>query len=165
MFTTINSYALPILLQFSNRDVYHREQWHTHYSHILGRRRNAIGRYRQLSIVMAVEWLNRYFSGSNPGPVPPLMPSGSEFALKVYYAALSIGYSHTATYAHIASLIGSPGAARAVGRALGANPIMIMIPCHRILGSDGSLTGFAAGLEVKRALLGLESGQRVLPRL
>ena len=116
-------------------------------------------------IVMAVEWLNRYFSGSNPGPVPPLMPSGSEFALKVYYAALSIGYSHTATYAHIASLIGSPGAARAVGRALGANPIMIMIPCHRILGSDGSLTGFAAGLEVKRALLGLESGQRVLPRL
>ncbi|MGN0232132.1 MAG: methylated-DNA--[protein]-cysteine S-methyltransferase [Muribaculaceae bacterium] len=116
-------------------------------------------------IVMAVEWLNRYFSGSDPGQVPALMPSGSEFALKTYRAASTIGYSQTATYAHIASLIGSPGAARAVGRALGANPILIMIPCHRILGSDGSLTGFAAGLEVKRALLDLESGKTVLPRL
>jgi len=78
-------------------------------------------------------------------------------AAKDYAQALrGIGFGQTRTYGEIAAALGKPGAARAVGRACGKNPLLIVIPCHRVIGSGGKMTGFAAGIEIKRALLSLE---------
>jgi O-6-methylguanine DNA methyltransferase len=84
------------------------------------------------------------------------------FALSVWAAAARIAYGETRTYGWIADQVGGPGAAQAVGAALGANPVPLIVPCHRVLGSDGSLHGFAGGLEMKARLLAMESGQWAL---
>ena len=86
----------------------------------------------------------------------PLAPSGTDFQRRVWQALRQIRYGETATYSAIAEAIASPKAVRAVGGAVGNNPISIIIPCHRILGKDGSLTGFGGGLPTKRYLLQLE---------
>lgn len=99
-------------------------------------------------------WLTLYFEGRNPGPMPPLKPKGSEYRQKVWKALLEIPYGQTVTYARLAGLI--PTSPRAVGGAVGHNPISILIPCHRVVGSGGALTGYAGGLDKKRALLRLE---------
>ena len=91
----------------------------------------------------------------------PLAPSGSPFQLRVWDALQEIPYGQTATYGEIARKVGVPSAPRAVGAANGLNPIGIIVPCHRVIGSDGSLTGYGGGLERKRLLLDLEAG--VLP--
>jgi methylated-DNA-[protein]-cysteine S-methyltransferase len=82
--------------------------------------------------------------------------SGSEFQRQVWRALLGIARGQTASYGDIARQIGSPSAVRAVGGAVGRNPLSVIVPCHRVVGSDGSLTGYAGGLERKRALLHLE---------
>jgi methylated-DNA-[protein]-cysteine S-methyltransferase len=84
------------------------------------------------------------------------LSQGTRFQQQVWEAAQSIPYGQVRTYAELARSIGRPKAARAVGSALGRNPLLIVVPCHRVLRSDGGLGGFAAGLEVKRALLRLE---------
>ncbi|MGI2336170.1 MAG: methylated-DNA--[protein]-cysteine S-methyltransferase [Dehalogenimonas sp.] len=84
------------------------------------------------------------------------LTAATEFQQQVYKAACSIPYGETISYGELANQLGKPGAARAVGRALGANPLPILIPCHRVVGSDGSLTGFTGGLETKQKLLELE---------
>lgn len=108
----------------------------------------------------AARWLDAYFSGRDPGPTPPLSPQGSPFQLSVWRALRDIPYGHTASYsdiaASLAALTAKPVSPRAVGGAVGRNPISILIPCHRVLGKDGSLTGYAGGLDVKRRLLALE---------
>jgi methylated-DNA-[protein]-cysteine S-methyltransferase len=110
-----------------------------------------------------VSELDRYFSG-----IPTQFSAALDvdrytgFQQTVWKAAQAIPYGSTLTYGRIASDLGRREAARAVGAALGQNPFPILIPCHRVLGSDGALTGFAGGLEWKRALLGLESGQKNL---
>jgi methylated-DNA-[protein]-cysteine S-methyltransferase len=101
-------------------------------------------------------WLERYFAGDNPAGDFELAPAGTPFQRAVWTALRTIPYGATASYADIARSIGQPSAVRAVGAANGRNPIAILIPCHRVVGSDGSLTGYAGGLERKRALLALE---------
>ena len=92
----------------------------------------------------------------------PLRPAGAPFQLRVWEALLRIPYGETASYGEIARELGHPTAARAVGAANGRNPIAIVVPCHRVIGANGSLTGYAGGLECKRALLDLEVGRAAL---
>lgn len=88
----------------------------------------------------------------------PMRPSGTPFQQEVWRQLCAIPYGETQSYGHLARLLGRPGAARAVGGACHANPLLILIPCHRVLGSTGALTGFGAGLAVKKVLLELEGG-------
>lgn len=102
------------------------------------------------------EFLDDYFNGKNPKISFKLNPNGSEFQLKVWRIVSEIGYGETLTYGEIASRISPTMSAQAVGGAVGRNPIAILIPCHRVLGANGKLTGYAAGLERKIELLKLE---------
>lgn len=107
------------------------------------------------------EWLDIYFSGRDPGFTPPLSFSATDFRKQVWDRLLMIPYGETVTYGEIAAQIarenGEPGmSAQAVGGAVGRNPIALIIPCHRVIGADGSLTGYAGGLERKQALLEME---------
>lgn len=105
----------------------------------------------------AAAQLREYFAGNLQAFDLPLAPRGTEFQQSVWSALLEIPYGQTTTYSTIANKIGRPAAVRAVGAANGANPIPIIIPCHRVIGANGSLTGFGGGLDVKRQLLALES--------
>lgn len=102
-------------------------------------------------------WLDRYFSGARPAIDLPLAPRGTSFQREVWRALQRIPYGETASYGEIAARVGRPSAMRAVGAANGRNPIAILIPCHRVIGADGTLTGYAGGLDRKRALLALEA--------
>lgn len=105
----------------------------------------------------AVRWLDSYFAGREPGFTPLLRPyKPSPFRQKVWDALREIPYGKTRTYGEIAEKIGCRQSAQAVGNAVGHNPISLIIPCHRVLGKDGSLTGYAGGLERKAWLLRLE---------
>lgn len=99
-------------------------------------------------------WLGDYFAGRRPPALPPLAPEGTVFQQSVWRRLLEIPYGRTCTYGALAAELGS--SPRAVGSAVGHNPISILIPCHRVLGADGSLTGYAGGVEKKRFLLKLE---------
>src|SRR5437868_2993067 len=92
----------------------------------------------------------------------PLLLEGTEFQKKVWTQLQTIPYGETVSYKTLAEKIASPKAVRAVGAANGANPIPIIIPCHRVIGNDGSLTGFGGGLPLKKRLLELESRQMIL---
>lgn len=106
------------------------------------------------------EWLDDYFNGLNPEISFKLDLHGSDFRLKVWRILSEIPYGETLTYGEIASRISPSMSAQAVGGAVGHNPIAIIIPCHRVIGKNGSLTGYAAGLERKNALLELEKLNR-----
>ena len=101
--------------------------------------------------------LNEYFAGQRKIFDLELKPSGTSFQLEVLQALKHIPYGQTASYQDIANAVGRPRAVRAVGSANGRNPLPIVIPCHRVIGSDGSLTGFGGGLRAKQYLLALES--------
>jgi methylated-DNA-[protein]-cysteine S-methyltransferase len=103
--------------------------------------------------------LQAYFEGKLKDFDLPLVLEGTEFQLLVWRNLRKIPYGETVSYGQLARRIGSPEAARAVGLANGSNPIPIIIPCHRVIGSSGDLTGFGGGLPVKKKLLALESGQ------
>lgn len=100
--------------------------------------------------------LDRFFERRLKAFSVPLAPRGTEFQVRVWRALQTIPYGDTATYGEIAKRIGRPAAARAVGAANGQNPICLFVPCHRVIGADGSLTGFGGGLERKEYLLALE---------
>ncbi len=100
--------------------------------------------------------LEQYFQGTRQTYSIPLLAEGTEFQKKVWRALLDIPYGETRTYQEIARAIGNPNASRAVGMANHRNPIAILIPCHRVIGADGSLTGYAAGVWRKAYLLDLE---------
>ena len=105
----------------------------------------------------AERWLDLYFSGKAPDFTPPLRPGGTAFQQAVWRCLLSIPYGRTMTYGEIAVSMGlPPGAARAVGGAVSRNPISLIIPCHRVVGAGGGLTGYAGGIERKKQLLELE---------
>ncbi|OBH01273.1 MULTISPECIES: methylated-DNA--[protein]-cysteine S-methyltransferase [unclassified Mycobacterium] len=104
----------------------------------------------------AVEQIDAYFAGELTEFDIELELRGTEFQRRVWRALLTIPYGATRSYGQIAEQIGAPGSARAVGWANGHNPIAIVVPCHRVIGANGSLTGFGGGLDRKRALLGLE---------
>ena len=105
-----------------------------------------------------VRWLDVYFSGKDPGFLPPLHPQGSPFRQTVWDILLTIPRGQTMTYGEIARRLGVRSA-QAVGGAVGHNPISILIPCHRVVGSDGSLTGYAGGFDRKTRLLQLEGAR------
>ncbi|WP_269856473.1 methylated-DNA--[protein]-cysteine S-methyltransferase [Streptomyces sp. RPT161] len=113
-------------------------------------------RYDPTPFVEAERQLKAYFAGELRDFDLPLAPRGTAFRERVWAALDTIPYGSTVTYRELSARAGSPGAVRAIGGAVGANPLMIIRPCHRVIGSDGSLTGYAGGLDRKRALLTLE---------
>ncbi|MGI5986148.1 MAG: methylated-DNA--[protein]-cysteine S-methyltransferase [Clostridiales bacterium] len=105
---------------------------------------------------LAASQLNEYFSGKRKNFDLPLEPLGTEFQKKVWAALSEIPYGDTRSYKDIADRVGSPKAARAVGGANNKNPLIIVIPCHRVIGANGDLVGYGCGLDMKRFLLELE---------
>lgn len=110
----------------------------------------------------AVRQLALYFAGKLRAFELELRPRGTEFQLAVWSELQRIPYGETVSYGELARRLGKPAASRAVGLANGANPIAIIIPCHRVIGATGKLTGFGGGLDVKRRLLALEQGMGLL---
>lgn len=110
-----------------------------------------------LRLAGAVKELEEYFAGARTAFDVPLRPRGTAFQLRVWEALREIPFGETLPYGELARHMGRPGAARAIGAATGRNPIAILIPCHRVVGADGSLVGFGGGLDRKRALLELET--------
>lgn len=119
-------------------------------------------KYKETSAIKEAErWLDIYFSGKNPGYIPAINPKGTEFQKLVWKLLLEIPYGKTTTYGEIAGKIAeiknvSRMSAQAVGGAVGKNPITIIIPCHRVVGKNGKLTGYAYGIDKKISLLALE---------
>lgn len=105
--------------------------------------------------------LEEYFAGNRKQFDLPLAPKGTDFQKRVWKALTDIPYGETRTYGEIAAAVGSPKAARAVGMANNKNPIGIIIPCHRVVGVDGKLVGYAGGMEKKEWLLNLEQEKRL----
>jgi methylated-DNA-[protein]-cysteine S-methyltransferase len=114
-------------------------------------------------LLEAERQLKEYFSGERTEFNLPLEPNGSAFQKKVWRALGEIPFGQTRSYSELAKAVGSAKACRAVGAANGRNPLAIVVPCHRVIGSDGSLTGYAGGLEVKAALLALEARSSANP--
>lgn len=110
----------------------------------------------------AAAQMAEYFAGQRKTFTIPLAPKGTEFQKRVWQALCDIPYGETRCYADIAAAIGNPKASRAVGMANNRNPLMIVIPCHRVIGRNGALTGYAGGLDLKQKLLCLEQGKQVL---
>lgn len=113
----------------------------------------------------AAAQLDEYFAGERRTFDLPLDLQGSEFERDAWLALAEVPYGETTSYGRQAEVIGRPGAFRAVGAANGRNPVPIVLPCHRIIGADGSLVGFGGGLALKQRLLDLESAQQPLPGL
>ncbi len=113
--------------------------------------------YNEKPFAEAIRQLNEYFAGDRRDFDLPLRLDGTEFQLLVLSELRRIPYGQTTSYSDIAERIGRPKAVRAVGAANGRNPIPINVPCHRVIGASGDLTGFGGGLETKEALLRLES--------
>ena len=109
-------------------------------------------------LTATARWLSAYFAGSD-APQPPTDPEGTPFQHQVWEALRTIAPGATSSYSALARQIGRPEAVRAVGAAIGRNPLSVLVPCHRVLGSGGALTGYAGGLGRKQALLALEAGQ------
>ncbi|MEN4768363.1 methylated-DNA--[protein]-cysteine S-methyltransferase [Duffyella gerundensis] len=109
-------------------------------------------------LLQAEQQLQEYFAGTRQRFDLPLDFAGTEFQRKVWAALVSIPFGETRSYKQIAEQIGHPSAMRAVGAANGRNPVSIIAPCHRVIGTNGKLTGFAGGLDIKAFLLSLESG-------
>ena len=112
--------------------------------------------HNDFTLLEAQKQLNDYFDGKLTKFSVPLDLHGTDFQKKVWQALLTIPFGQTRSYADIAMQIGSPRAVRAVGAANGKNPLSIIAPCHRVIGSNGSLTGFAGGIKIKRHLLAFE---------
>ncbi|MDO4869157.1 MAG: methylated-DNA--[protein]-cysteine S-methyltransferase [Bacillota bacterium] len=135
----------------------------TYFEEVLGSEAVQDGRETELLPVFqqTIKWLDTYFQGSVPDFTPKLVITGSPFRKRVCQIMLTIPYGHTMSYGQIAEIIAAERgikkmAAQAVGGAVGHNPISLIIPCHRVVGSDGSLTGYGGGIEKKSALLELE---------
>lgn len=113
------------------------------------------------ALLQAKQWLDLYFSGAEPDFTPPLHPAGTAFQQAIWQLLLQIPYGQTATYGELARRLAREKgretlSAQAVGGAVGHNPISLVIPCHRVVGAGGNLTGYAGGVDKKRALLALE---------
>lgn len=105
---------------------------------------------------MAAKQLDEYFAGKRKGFDVPICPRGTDFQRSAWAALQKIPYGETRSYKQVAEMLGNPDASRAVGMANNKNPIWIIIPCHRVIGSNGSLVGYAGGTDMKRRLLELE---------
>ncbi|MBV8950364.1 MAG: methylated-DNA--[protein]-cysteine S-methyltransferase [Actinobacteria bacterium] len=114
-------------------------------------------------LVAATRELDEYFDGRRTGFDCPLSMRGTPFQRTVWAALLDIPYGETISYGELAHRVGAPRAARAVGLANGRNPVPIVVPCHRVIGANGTLTGYGGGLDRKRWLLAHEAGRAQLP--
>jgi methylated-DNA-[protein]-cysteine S-methyltransferase len=121
--------------------------------------------YNEKPFAAARQQLTEYFAGERREFDLPLKLNGTEFQMSVLRALQKIPYGETTSYADIAERIGRPKAVRAVGAANGRNPIPIIVPCHRVIGSHGDLTGFGGGLDTKEALLRLEAEHSQFPNV
>jgi len=121
--------------------------------------------YNEKPFAVARQQLTEYFAGERREFDLPLKLNGTEFQMSVLRALQQIPYGETTSYADIAERIGRPKAVRAVGAANGRNPIPIIVPCHRVIGSHGELTGFGGGLDTKEALLRLEAEHSQFPNV
>lgn len=146
--------------------------WSTEHRHAMWKRlgQRAKAEFEELpcptskkSLAALVRELEEYFCGERKAIDMPLRMFGTEFQLKVWAALREIPYGDAISYAELARRIGKPTAVRAVAVANSQNPISILVPCHRVLGADGRLTGYAGGLAAKRALLVLEGALPVMP--
>jgi methylated-DNA-[protein]-cysteine S-methyltransferase len=124
--------------------------------HRRGPAADAIGEHTSEGFDEVRKQLGEYFAGTRTVFDLPLAPRGDEFYQQVWAQLLTIPYGETRSYGQLARALGDPGLAQAVGTANGRNPISIIVPCHRVVGADGNLTGYAGGLERKRFLLDLE---------
>ncbi len=106
-------------------------------------------------ILETIQWLDDYFAGKRPCDVPRLNPQGTAFQKRVWTALFTIWYGQTKTYGEIARMVDCRSA-QAVGQAVGANPVALIIPCHRVIAANGQLGGYAYGTEIKKQLLELE---------
>ena len=106
-------------------------------------------------ILETIQWLDDYFAGKRPCDVPRLTPQGTAFQQRVWQTLLTIPYGKTVSYGELARMVGCKSA-QAVGQAVGANPIALLIPCHRVIAANGQLGGYAYGTEIKKQLLELE---------
>lgn len=113
-------------------------------------------------LVQAKRELAEYFAGERKVFDVAMAPEGTPFQRAVWKAISGVAFGETITYGELARRAGSPGSVRAAGAATGRNPLTIVVPCHRIVGSTGSLTGYAGGLDRKRALLAMEAGEMAL---
>jgi O-6-methylguanine DNA methyltransferase len=155
--TTIDSPVGPLTLTASDgalTRVHMRLQRHTPH------RAPAAWRRDDGAFAQAKDQLDAYFAGTRTAFDLPLAPSGTEFQRRVWAALCEIPYGETISYGELARLVGRPDAARAVGLANGRNPLAVVVPCHRVIGADGSLTGYGGGLDRKRWLLGHEAAHR-----
>lgn len=119
--------------------------------------------YSETPFQRPIQQLKEYFSGKRKTFTINLVSKGTPFQQQVWQALLSIPYGHTLSYGQIAQAIGKPKAVRAVGAANGQNPVSIIVPCHRVIGSNGKLVGYGGGLSIKEALLTHENHHRPLP--
>jgi methylated-DNA-[protein]-cysteine S-methyltransferase len=117
-----------------------------------------VGPYDDRAFDDVTSQLTEYFAGTRRQFDLPLAPEGTPFQQRVWRVLLDIPYGQTISYGELAARIGQPSAARAVGLANGSNPLPIVIPCHRVIGAGGKLTGYGGGLPIKRQLLALERG-------
>jgi len=124
--------------------------------HKRGPKPESLGKRARSGFEQTVSELQEYFGKSRTQFTLPLAPQGTDFQRRVWEALRNIPYGETRSYAQLADAIGNRAAIRAVGLANGRNPISIVVPCHRVIGSDGSLTGYAGGLDRKKLLLELE---------
>ncbi|HMJ21899.1 MAG TPA: methylated-DNA--[protein]-cysteine S-methyltransferase, partial [Terriglobales bacterium] len=121
-------------------------------------------RHDAVPLTETIRQLQAYFAGELENFNLPLAPEGTPFQKEVWQRLCDISYGQTISYGELARRIGNPKASRAVGLANGSNPIPIVIPCHRVIGSNGKLTGYGGGLPIKEKLLALERHQlRLLP--
>ena len=148
----------PMLLAASDLGLH--GAWFSGQAHFDGVAPDWIARPDHALLQAAAAQLDEWYAGQRRDFELPLAPLGTPFQQSVWQGLRGIGYGQTGRYGALAAQLGRAGAARAVGAATGRNPISIIIPCHRLLGSGGALTGYAGGLARKRALLAFEAGDR-----
>jgi methylated-DNA-[protein]-cysteine S-methyltransferase len=158
--TTMNTPLGSLLLAASDAGL--RGVWFEGQRHFAGRDPAWQGDARAPLLRDAIAQLDAYFGGALRNFDLPLDPVGTPFQRAVWKAISAVRYGTTQSYGELAAVAGATGAARAAGAATGRNPLGIVVPCHRILGAQGALTGYAGGLDRKRALLALERGTREL---
>jgi methylated-DNA-[protein]-cysteine S-methyltransferase len=158
--TTLDTPLGALLLAASERGL--RGIWFDGQRHFAGRDPAWQSDPRSPVLREAAAQLDAYFAGRLRRFDLPLDPVGTRFQRAIWRAISSVPYGATQSYGALATAAGAPGAARAAGAATGRNPLGIVVPCHRIVGAQGALTGYAGGVERKRALLALERGTREL---
>ena len=158
--TTLGTPLGQLLLAASSAGL--RGVWFDRQRHFAGRASDWIDDARDPALCAAATQLTEYFAGTLRTFDLPLDPIGTPFQRAVWQSIAAVRYGSTVSYSELAAAAGVPGAARAAGAATGRNPLGIVVPCHRIVGAQGALTGYAGGLARKRALLALERGERSL---